>query len=258
MQNNTFSTLFVGQNLIRLSEVDSTNDFLKLMVSNSEPLPEGTVIMADKQYAGRGQQEARWLAEPGKNLTISLYLRPEFLSLENQFFLNIAISNGVSECITKILGDSVKIKWPNDIFYKESKLGGILIENLVSGGKLKASIIGIGLNVNQVSFDDSIRNKAISISQILQRNVDLIKLLKDVCSHIEKEYLLLRSGRFLDLKRRYIKKLYRFGKLKPYRQNGEEIIGEIVDVKDIGLLVIKINNVIETFNFKEIEYLTSN
>ncbi len=70
MQNNTFSTLFVGQNLIKLSEVDSTNNFLKGLVSNSEPLPEGTVIMADNQFAGRGQQQNSWVAEPGKNLSL--------------------------------------------------------------------------------------------------------------------------------------------------------------------------------------------
>ena len=88
MQNNTFSTLFVGQNLIKLSAVDSTNNFLKSLVSNSEPLPEGTVIMADDQFAGRGQQQNNWQAEPGKNLTFSILLKPSFLPLNRQITIN--------------------------------------------------------------------------------------------------------------------------------------------------------------------------
>ncbi|HEY4195802.1 MAG TPA: biotin--[acetyl-CoA-carboxylase] ligase, partial [Mucilaginibacter sp.] len=79
MQNNIFSGLFVGQNLIILKEVDSTNNFLKESLSNSKPLTEGTVIMAESQYAGRGQQQNRWHSDPGKNLTFSLLLKPTFL-----------------------------------------------------------------------------------------------------------------------------------------------------------------------------------
>jgi BirA family biotin operon repressor/biotin-[acetyl-CoA-carboxylase] ligase len=87
LQNNTFSTLFVGQNLIKLSAVDSTNNFLKNLVSKSEPLPEGTVIMADDQFAGRGQQDNTWYAEPGKNLTFSILLKPTFFTNSSTVFI---------------------------------------------------------------------------------------------------------------------------------------------------------------------------
>jgi len=87
LQNNTFSTLFVGQNLIKLSTVDSTNSYLKKLASNSEPLPEGTVIMAEHQFAGRGQLDSVWQTESGKNLTFSLLLRPVFVAIEDQFLL---------------------------------------------------------------------------------------------------------------------------------------------------------------------------
>lgn len=227
------------------------------MASNSEPLPEGTVIMADKQFAGRGQQGAEWLTEPGKNLTISIYLTPKFLPLNKQFLLNMAISNAVAHCATKMLADEVKVKWPNDIYYRDQKLGGILIENMVFGGRLKGSVVGIGLNVNQRIFDESIKASATSISRILQQDVNLIKLLEDVCGHIEKEYLLLRSGKFSDLKAGYINNLYRFGKLGRYRQNGEEIVGKIVDVMDAGQLIMEANDMTKSYNFKEIEFLNN-
>src|ERR1700744_4814140 len=95
LQNNTFSGLFVGQNLVALTEVDSTNNFLKEALANSTPLIEGTVIMAESQYAGRGQQQNKWNSEPGKNLTFSLLLKPTFLPVNQQFNLTIAISVGI-------------------------------------------------------------------------------------------------------------------------------------------------------------------
>ncbi|RYG09111.1 MAG: biotin--[acetyl-CoA-carboxylase] ligase, partial [Chitinophagaceae bacterium] len=153
MQNNTFSTLFVGQNLIKLSAVDSTNNFLKNLVSNSEPLPEGTVIMADDQYAGRGQQNNVWKAEPGKNLTFSLLLRPTFLRLNQQFLLNMAVSIAVNDVLGGLLGSTVSIKWPNDIYFRNLKMGGMLIENNIVGNGIKTAIIGIGSNVNQQNFE---------------------------------------------------------------------------------------------------------
>jgi BirA family biotin operon repressor/biotin-[acetyl-CoA-carboxylase] ligase len=107
LQNNTFSTLFVGQNLIKLSAVDSTNNFLKGLVSKSEPLPEGTVIMADDQFAGRGQQENAWHADPGKNLTVSILLRPAFLPLNKQFLLNMAVSIAINNTLTKFLSNDL-------------------------------------------------------------------------------------------------------------------------------------------------------
>jgi len=95
LQNNIFSGLFVGQNFIRIKQVDSTNNFLKELASNSKPLIEGTVIMAENQYAGRGQQQNGWHAEPGKNLTFSILLKPTFLPVADQFDLVRAVSLGV-------------------------------------------------------------------------------------------------------------------------------------------------------------------
>jgi len=102
LQNNTFSALFVGQNLLTLKEVDSTNNFLKNLLSNSKPLPEGTVIMAESQFAGRGQQENKWHSEPGKNLTFSILFKPSFLGVLNQFDLTRAISLGVFDALEPI------------------------------------------------------------------------------------------------------------------------------------------------------------
>ena len=131
MQNNTFSGLFVGHNLITLNEVDSTNTFLKDAVSKSTPLLDGTVIMAEKQFAGRGQAENSWQTEPGKNLTFSILLKPGFLSVDKQFELNKAISIALNDVLIKYIPDSAFIKWPNDLYIRTKKIGGMLIENLL-------------------------------------------------------------------------------------------------------------------------------
>lgn len=256
MQNNTFSTLFVGQNLIKLSAVDSTNNFLKNLVSNSEPLAEGTVIMAEDQYAGRGQQENIWHAEPGKNLTFSVLLRPTFLPLNKQFLLNMVVSIAINKVLSRYVTTGISIKWPNDIYYKDKKLGGILIENTLMGSAIKTAVIGIGLNVNQQLFADELRQKATSIAQILQEDVNLDGLLSEICAELESQYLQLRAGHDTVLKQTYVDKLYKLNQPAAYRQNGEVFEGTIIGVNDLGLLCLEIEGQMAEYNFKEIEFLT--
>jgi BirA family biotin operon repressor/biotin-[acetyl-CoA-carboxylase] ligase len=257
LQNNTFSTLFVGQNLIKLSAVDSTNNFLKRMVSNSAPLPEGTVIMADDQYEGRGQQGNKWHAEPGKNLTFSILLYPSFLPVDAQFTLNMAISIALHTSVGSLTGKGISIKWPNDIYYNDKKIGGMLIENIIAGNKIKACIVGIGINVNQQHFDAEITKGASSIFQILHHDVNLIELLVQICSQIEAAYLKLRAGDYAALRETYKKHLYQYLAKAKYRQNGEIIEGRIVDVSDRGLLSMETINGLMTYTFKEIEFIKS-
>ena len=154
MQNNIISGLFVGQNFVTLKEVDSTNNFLKNLASNSKPVIEGTVIMAENQYAGRGQQQNGWFAQPGKNLTFSILFKPHFLAVADQFDLVRAVSLGVFDTFEPLLGAGLKIKWPNDIYHGDQKLGGMLIENMIQGGQIKNSIVVIGLNINQQNFPE--------------------------------------------------------------------------------------------------------
>ncbi|WP_040627533.1 biotin--[acetyl-CoA-carboxylase] ligase [Mucilaginibacter paludis] len=254
MQNNTFSGLFVGQNLITLTEVDSTNNFLKQALANSTPLTEGTVIMAESQYAGRGQQQNRWHSEPGKNLTFSILLKPSFLPLNQQFNLNVAVSVGIIKVLEKVLGPTARIKWPNDIYYGDYKLGGVLIENMVQGGQIKNAIIGIGLNVNQDSFHPDVSN-ATSIRHILQRDYDLKALLAEICGSIEAAYLSLRAQNFEQLKTYYLQKLYWLDELKSFKANGIRFDGTIKTVDANGQLCISVDGTLKHYDFKEIEFL---
>lgn len=254
MQNNTFSTLFVGQNLIKLKEVDSTNNFLKDLVSKSEPLAEGTVIMADNQFAGRGQQESVWQTQAGKNISTSIYLKPSFLSLDKQFYLNIAVSLAVSDALMYFIPEGIKVKWPNDMYYLNKKLGGILIENTLTGTFIKSSVIGIGLNVNQSEFSESISQRATSIIQILQKDVPLMDIMEKIAIFMEKYYLILRAGKYSILQNDYLARLYNFNIAALYKKDGEIFEGIITGVEDGGRLTVETNEGLKSFNFKEIEF----
>ena len=258
MQNNTFSTLFVGQNFIKLKEVDSTNNYLKKLTSNSEPLPEGTVIMADHQFAGRGQQESVWQTEPGKNISASIYLKPSFLPLKKQFYLNMAVSLAVSEALSDFLPHPVMVKWPNDIYYNKKKLGGILIENTLTGSTIKSAVIGIGLNINQQNFTGHLGAKATSLFQILHKEADLEFVMTKIFVYMEKYYLNLKSGKYEFLHQQYLKCLLNYNLSAGYRQNGRVFEGIIRGVEDNGLLNMEIDGNLFTFNFKEIEYIHTN
>ena len=202
MQNNTISALFVGQNLITIKEVDSTNTFLKNIVSNSKPLMEGTVIMAEHQTAGKGQQQNGWHSEAGKNLIFSLLLFPQFLLPDSSFNLLTAISLGVIKPLQKVLGKDCRIKWPNDIYYGQKKLGGILIENALAGQTIKHAVIGIGININQEKFPAHLPNP-VSLLQILQKKSDIKEVLLQICAGIEFYYLKLKAGKSAEIKQEY-------------------------------------------------------
>ena len=254
MQNNIFSGLFVGQNLVTIKEVDSTNSFLKTLLSNSKPVPEGTVIMAESQYAGRGQQQNKWHSEPGKNLTFSILLTPSFLPVSQQFDLTRVVSLGVYEALHPILGDELKIKWPNDIYFADRKLGGILIETHLQGTRIKDAIIGIGLNINQEHFEAGAGN-AISVKQILHKDYDLRTLLSEICGNIEAYYLKLKAGKHLLVRNTYLTRLYWLNQQRAFRSNGVVFNGTIVNVKDEGLLVVDNNSGLQEFSLKQIEFL---
>ncbi len=255
MQNNIFSGLFVGQNFVTIKEVDSTNNYLKNLVANSTPVMEGTVIMAENQFAGRGQQQNGWHAEPGKNLTFSLLLNPVFLPLGRQFDLTCAISLGVYHALYPLLGNDLKIKWPNDIYYKDQKLGGMLIENMVQGSIIKNAVAGIGLNINQEHFPPHLPNPT-SVKQILHQDYDLKVLLSEICRHIEAWYLQLKGGNTLSLRQNYKDHLYWLGQARQFKADGRIFTGTIKDVKENGLLSITDESGNEfLYNLKEIEFL---
>lgn len=251
LQSNTFLGLIVGENVITLQRVSSTNDYLKDNLSKSTPYPEGTVIMAEDQYAGKGQAGNIWKSEAGKNLTCSVLLLPHFLTPKNQFNLNIAVSLAITQFLNPILGENLSIKWPNDIYWEDRKLGGILIENILRGPQWKYAIVGIGLNVNQTDFET---NKACSLKQLCNRPFDIAELLAGLCQSLSAEYYKLKQGHILQQREQYKTLLYRFGQRSPFLLDNKLIYGSIADVTPEGRLVIDFDGKIANFGIKEITF----
>lgn len=254
MQSNDFSEIIIGHNRIILERVASTNDYLKAELSKSKPFPEGTVIMAVEQYQGRGQVGTGWQSEKGKNLTASILLCPSFLSPSQQFDLNIVICLGIQQALSAILSESVHIKWPNDIYVNNKKLGGILIENVLQGNSWKYAIIGIGLNVNQSEFPPGL-TRASSLIKLLHESYSIEKLLSEICNHIDYHYSQLKLGMQPVQKRHYCKHLFGMNEKRMFKVDGVLVEGTIVDVDEIGQLVVDINGHLAKFGFKEIEYI---
>jgi len=251
------NSLFIGKNLIELDSVDSTNNFAKEMLSNSRPV-EGTVILAREQFAGRGQMGNHWKTEGGKNITLSVLLYPDQLDADKQFFLNMAIALAVKDFCEFVLNDEVKIKWPNDIYYHDKKLGGILIENTISGSKIGSSIIGIGINVNQEEFDEALPNPASLLlikKPVEAPTYDLPLLVDELCACLEKYYLQLRQQHYNFLDKGYTVALYRYQQTHEFKRGESIFKGEINGVAKDGKLIIHSGGKELRFGFKEVEYI---
>jgi len=225
------NTLFVGQNLISLELVNSTNTFL-LELSNSEKLVEGTAVSAKHQSGGRGQRQNSWLSEPEKSLCVSVLFYPK-IDLDHQFTFNKCIALALVSFF-KGLGITSHIKWPNDIFVNDKKIAGILIENAVRDKQLQKSIVGIGVNVNN---DCSAIKEAISIKETLEAEVSINELLSSLFVELEKYYLLFRNDK-KQIQELYNAHLYKKDSQLHFIKKGESFSAILKEVDDLGRLVL--------------------
>ncbi len=255
MQSNTILGLFVGQNVITLPSVDSTNEYLKAELSKSTPVVEGTVIMAVEQVAGRGQKGATWHSEAGKNLTFSVLFNPVFLHPSNQFRLTVAISLALAHWLESVLQYPVSIKWPNDSYVDGRKIAGILVENMLKGQTWKSAIVGIGINVNQTDFPVGAARRPCSIKQFLHRDSNIPELLSDLCNYLEQEYLALKNGGHEAQLAQYKQRLYRLGEPHPFLIDGVQVTGMLCGVTETGKLMIDFNGHVAAFDIKEVEFV---
>ena len=245
--------LYTGKNIIHLKEVHSTNRYTAEMLSNSVPIADGSVIMADFQTAGKGQSAAIWESMPKENLLLSVYYRPHFLKIADQFMLSIAISLAICDFLKKHI-ENVTIKWPNDIYVGDQKIAGILIENSLQQDVIKNSIIGIGLNINQKTFSAQAKN-ACSLSQLTGLQYDLQQKLQILCECIEERYESIKTEDYLSIRLAYLQQLYRFQQPANYLINGQVQLGTIEGIDEFGRLSLSINGSMHYFNNKEITFI---
>lgn len=246
------NTLFIGRNLVFLEECNSTNSYA-LDVFGKSNIAEGTIILTEHQRHGRGQRGNAWESEAGSNLTFSVILLPKWLDLKLQFILTKLVSVSIVQMLSTYRDVAAEIKWPNDIYVGEQKICGVLVENIVQNGAIKASVIGVGLNVNQKDFE---YDRAISLSTILGEKVMLKDVMELFCEVFEGNYLRLKQDKTV-LDNAYLQHMYRRGEQHLFRVNDKEVWGEIIGVDDEGKLRVNIHQQLQRFAMKEIEFVFS-
>ncbi|MBS9774014.1 MAG: biotin--[acetyl-CoA-carboxylase] ligase [Tenacibaculum sp.] len=241
--------------IIKLDTVDSTNSFLKDMAVNTT-VENYTVVVAKEQTKGRGQMQSKWIVDAGKNLTFSVLLVFDELSVENKKYLNFAVCVSVFETLKEFNVPKLSIKWPNDILSGKHKICGILIENIFRGNAISQSVIGIGVNVNQEIFPSSLKY-ASSIKNILHKETDLGNLLNHILKNIKKNIQLLNEKQYQILETKYLDVLYKRRVPSMFKdKNNNLFMGKIVGVSNNGKLQMELEDeTIQEFGIKEVSFV---
>lgn len=239
----------IGSKIIRLESVDSTNNYTANLI-NQGNICHGTVILADEQTKGKGQRSAIWHSRAGENITTSIFFTPDNLSVSNQFRLTQFISVAICELLES-KNIHALIKWPNDIYVGNRKIAGILIENQLAGDRVKSSIVGIGLNVNQIDFGDiqatSIKNETKGSSILMEVLYGLIGVLNEAMNTLWNDEKKLSAM--------YLNRLLGYQKEQLFRSGGNEFNGIIQGTTQRGALMVKIEKEIKEFEIREIEFI---
>ncbi|WP_026915273.1 biotin--[acetyl-CoA-carboxylase] ligase [Christiangramia portivictoriae] len=239
--------------IIKVNAIDSTNTFVRKFYDNNGQF-EPVCVSAAHQTNGRGQRGANWNVQPGQNLTFSILYPQQDLNISGYFKLNICISLAILEVLAAKNLPQLKVKWPNDIMSQRKKLGGILIENIVKTEGIVASIIGIGINVNQTNFNEL--PQATSLKNVTGIHWSVDDLLHELCEILD---LRLRSIGVMDTKElmeNYENHLFRKDVISTFQVNEDKFNGIIRGVTSEGKLQVeKEEQVFQTFDLKEIKLL---
>lgn len=245
--------LFLGKKVVFLTDCHSTNDELSVLLKKSDP-SEGLVIHTNHQKSGKGQRGNIWLDEPGKNVLMSVLLKPIFLKISDQHLLNVVIGLSVIRCVGRYLEEErIKLKWPNDVLIDNRKICGILVENTLKGETLENSIVGIGFNLNQKGFG---LPNATSLAIQTEEEYDRDSFIENLLVDIEYFLLKLKNGQQNLLLQLYHEKLYLKGEASFFRDENGEFTGTILGIDKAGKLIVSKEGSFHNYGIKEIEFLS--
>lgn len=240
--------------LVKLNAINSTNAFLKDMVSDNV-IENWTVVVAQNQTAGKGQFENKWQSEKGKNLTFSVLCRFKNFKVIDSFYLNCVVSLAIYNVLVNYIPERLKIKWPNDIMSASKKICGILIENTVSKNSVTRAVIGIGLNVNQKEFKNLPNASSLKIITGTHFNKDV--LLENIIEELKKQVSFLESGAITQIHTAYLTNMYKINTPSMYEDAfGNLFMGKILGINQQGKLQVELENETQKiFDLKEIKFL---
>jgi BirA family transcriptional regulator, biotin operon repressor / biotin---[acetyl-CoA-carboxylase] ligase len=243
--------------LLELDEVESTNNYAmgwiqgRLLPKGHNGVMNGMAVLAYHQTEGKGQRGKNWQSPKGESLSLSIVLKPDFLLATQGFSLLSAIAVAVANVLESYMGDETKIKWPNDLFWRNRKVGGILIENVVKGTHFSYAVAGIGINVSQKSFPPFLENP-VSIKQVTGKELSI----KDLALKIQQavvdavEMLEINTAAFYDA---YNQKLFKRDQTVRLKKESRVFETIIKGVNEQGELLTGENGLM-TFQFGEVEW----
>ena len=233
-----------------LNTVDSTNNYAMGRVHDALA-KHGMLWFANEQTAGKGQRGKAWVTEKGKNIAISLVLEPGRLQITHQFHLSAAVGLACFQFFAAYAGEETKIKWPNDLFWRDRKAGGILIENKYQGKAWKWAVVGIGININQTRFDKFLI-KPVSLKQITGKTFNTIELAKELHALLMKNLAELKTAE--NIMEQYNEHLYKINKNVTLRNGDVKFETVIKEVSKEGRL-ITVDAIEREFGFGEVEWV---
>ena len=222
--------------IIWIGETESTNSYLKNRLSE-EKLPNGTLVVADYQIKGRGQKGNSWYSSEAKNLLFSLLVYPDQILAKEQFVLSQVASLAIKRVMNSY-ADNFSIKWPNDIYWNDRKIAGILIENNLEDEYIQSSIIGIGLNINEDEFPGNLPNP-VSLKQIIGQDSDRKQLMYVVMQEFQALFNCLAAGEKEKIEEEYLQSLYRANGYYPYKDINGEFMAKIEGILPSGHLLLR-------------------
>jgi BirA family biotin operon repressor/biotin-[acetyl-CoA-carboxylase] ligase len=253
MNLSRYSRQSIGQPFIELRSVDSTNNYAMAQV-HAGLAHHGTAYFAHEQRAGKGQRGKNWVSTEGESICISIVIEPTFLPLSRQFTLSALLALACHDLLSQYLAaEGLRIKWPNDLYWRDRKTGGILTETICRGNQWIYAIAGIGLNINQTVFPEDLPNP-VSVRQVTRKVYPVLELAKELCQLLEKRYKQMEEQGPATLLKRYNELLYKRNLPVQLKENGRSFKAVVREINKEGQLVTG-DNPERKFDFGEVEWL---
>jgi len=242
-----------GSSIVILKQVDSTNNYAMAKV-HAGMAKHGDSYFSTYQTAGKGQRGKHWDTANGVNIALSLVLEVELLNASQQFQLLVSVALGCYDFFARYAGQETSIKWPNDIYWRDRKAVGVLIENVFQGSQWNFAVAGIGVNINQTSFDPSLKNP-VSLKQITGKTFDLVLLAEELKNDLLNRYDSIKKENFASSLAEYNSHLFGLNQRVHLKKGPIHLDTNIQGVSSFGQLITLDAQQEQRFDFGEVEWV---